>query len=111
MIGAVFSFLAFSALKCNSIIAVSCSPGISLTVLILWLGICAHFREGPRHGYASFVAGFTPIVLIAGPFQGIMSNAWSLVVMTLIGTGIFIIDIVFCQLGNLPLLYQRIYFI
>ena len=39
-------------------------------VLVLWLGVAAFFKEGPRHGYAALVAGFTPIALFYGPLTG-----------------------------------------
>ena len=88
VIGAVYSFTMYSIFGCGKS---KCGIEISTPVLIIWLAFCAFFRDGPRHGYAAIVAGFTPIVLFLGNTPSTAAGAWQRVEETWIGVGIYLI--------------------
>jgi hypothetical protein len=59
----VYAYALYTGFQCTD---KTCGFEISAPILVIWIGICAFFRDGPRHGYAALVAGFTPIVLFLG---------------------------------------------
>jgi len=92
-IGAVYAYALYTGFQCTD---KTCGFEISTPILVIWIGICAFFRDGPRHGYAALVAGFTPIVLFLGvtPAAGNHPNqygAWQRIETTFIGIAIFLI--------------------
>lgn len=88
VMGAVYSFTVYQAFNCGN---ATCGENITIPVLLIWLGFCAFFREGPRHGYASIVAGFTPFVLFLGPAAGNTDSAWLRVQKTFIGVAVYLV--------------------
>ena len=88
VIGAVYSFTMYTIFGCGKS---KCGIDISTPVLVIWLAFCAFFRDGPRHGYAAIVAGFTPIVLFLGNTPSTAAGAWQRVEETWIGVGIYLI--------------------
>ena len=88
VVGAVYAFTMFQAFSCST---EKCGFNISTPVLVIWLGFCAFFRDGPRHGYAALVAGFTPIVLFLGNTPSDAKGAWERVELTFIGIGIYLL--------------------
>lgn len=88
VVGAVYAFTMFQIFGCATS---KCGTEISTPVLVIWLAICSFFRDGPRHGYAAIVAGFTPIVLFLGNTPSTADGAWMRVEMTFIGIGIYLI--------------------
>ena len=88
VIGAVYSFTMYTIFECGKS---KCGIEISTPVLVIWLAFCAFFRDGPRHGYAAIVAGFTPIVLFLGNTPSTAAGAWQRVEETWIGVGIYLI--------------------
>jgi uncharacterized membrane protein YgaE (UPF0421/DUF939 family) len=90
VIGAVYAFTTYNTFQCQKY-PDGCPSGITIPVLLIWLGICSFFRDGPRHGYAAMVAGFTPIVLFIGPTSVTTDGAWSRVERTFIGVAIYLI--------------------
>eukprot|EP01035_Chromulina_nebulosa_P018818 gene18818-24588_t len=93
VIGSVYAFSMYEAMNCSSYVSTnkpttgfSCGATNTIPVLLLWLGVCCYFREGPRYGYAALVAGFTPIVLLDGYVPGTSSGAWARVQKTIIGS-------------------------
>jgi uncharacterized membrane protein YgaE (UPF0421/DUF939 family) len=94
-IGAVYAYALYTGFQCN-LVDKTCGFEVSTPILVIWIGICAFFRDGPRHGYAALVAGFTPIVLFLGntPAAGSKPNqdgAWQRIETTFIGIAIFLI--------------------
>ena len=88
VIGAVFSFTMYQIFGCERN---KCGLEISTPVLFIWLAFCAFFRDGPRHGYAALVAGFTPIVLFLGNTPSTAEGAWQRVEETWIGVGVYLL--------------------
>ena len=88
VIGAVYSFTMYQIFGCEKNI---CGLEISTPVLVIWLAFCAFFRDGPRHGYAALVAGFTPIVLFLGNTPSTAEGAWQRVEETWIGVGVYLL--------------------
>jgi Fusaric acid resistance protein-like len=88
VVGAVYAFTMFQIFGCATS---KCGTEISTPVLVIWLAICSFFRDGPRHGYAAIVAGFTPIVLFLGNTPSTADGAWMRVEMTFIGIGIYLL--------------------
>lgn len=88
VVGSVFAYLSSEFLLCS---APRCSYGFQIFVLVMWLGLCAYFREGNNHGYAAIVAGFTPVVLLLGPTEGSNAGAWGRIEMTMIGVGVYLL--------------------
>lgn len=88
VVGAVYAFTMFQIFGCAN---TKCGSEISTPVLVIWLAVCSFFRDGPRHGYAAIVAGFTPIVLFLGNTPSTADGAWMRVEMTFIGIGIYLL--------------------
>ena len=88
VIGAVYAFTMFQIFNCANDV---CGVSVSTPVLVIWLAFCAFFRDGPRHGYAALVAGFTPIVLFLGPTPSTSEGAWQRVEQTWLGVGIYLL--------------------
>ena len=88
VVGAVYAYTMFQIFNCS---AKECGFKISTPVLVIWLAFCAFFRDGPRHGYAALVAGFTPIVLFLGNTPSTAKGAWERVELTFIGIGIYLL--------------------
>jgi uncharacterized membrane protein YgaE (UPF0421/DUF939 family) len=88
VIGAVYSFTMYQIFGCEKN---KCGLEISTPVLVVWLAFCAFFRDGPRHGYAAIVAGFTPIVLFLGNTPSTAEGAWQRVEETWIGVGVYLL--------------------
>lgn len=93
VMGAVYAFSTYEALKCEQIGEVNSCNNLSIIVpvIVTWLTVCAFFREGPRHGYASMVAGYTPIVLYLTPSNGTSGLPWNRVEKTFIGVAIYLL--------------------
>jgi hypothetical protein len=93
LLGCLFAFSMSRLLKCTG--TESCSdtnPEVMIPLLIGWIGVCALFREDPQHGYASLVAGFTPIVVLLGPVrEGTQDSAWARVEMTFLGVFLYLL--------------------
>ena len=88
VVGAVYAYSMFQIFNCAK---EECGMNISTPVLVIWLAFCAFFRDGPRHGYAALVAGFTPIVLFLGNTPSTAKGAWERVALTFIGIGIYLL--------------------
>lgn len=88
VIGSVYAFTMFQIFRCAEN---ACGLEVSTPVLVLWLAVCSFFRDGPRHGYAAIVAGFTPIVLFLGNTPSTADGAWMRVELTFIGIGIYLL--------------------
>lgn len=91
VIGAVFSFAMiriFSGIQDQRVIY----DAILQVCLILWVGICAYFRELLTHGYSAAVAALTPIILIFGFYNNpnLESIAWSRVAMTFYAVAVYL---------------------
>jgi hypothetical protein len=83
VIGALFSFFIFRVL--------GDSVEVTIPAIIVWLSICAFFRDGARHGYAAVVAGFTPMVLLLGQHAASLERAYDRIEKTFIGIFIYLI--------------------
>ena len=83
VIGALFSFFIFRVL--------GDSVEVTIPAIIIWLSICAFFRDGARHGYAAVVAGFTPMVLLLGQHAASLERAYDRIEKTFIGIFIYLI--------------------
>jgi hypothetical protein len=90
VLGAVYAFTVYQALNCDNS-PDACAQAVTIPVLLIWLALCSFFREGPRHGYASIVAGFTPIVLFLGPVAATVNGAWLRVQKTFIGVAVYLV--------------------
>ena len=88
VVGAVYAFTMYQIFGCGTN---QCGSNISTPVLIFWLALCSFFRDGPRHGYAAIVAGFTPIVLFLGNTPSTAAGAWERVELTFTGIGIYLL--------------------
>eukprot|EP01034_Spumella_vulgaris_P023668 gene23668-29910_t len=88
VIGAVFSFGLFHIYTCTE--TDQCSHWTVVPILIVWLALCALFREGGRHGYAATVASYTPIILFMGHNVGI-DGVWRRIEQTFLGISIYLI--------------------
>lgn len=93
VLGAVFSFALYQGLQCEDSTArhSSCAPTVTIPVLMVWLGFCACFREGPQYGYAAIVSGFTPLVLFFESSVPTEGGAWLRVEMTIVGILIYLL--------------------
>lgn len=94
VIGAVVSFTLFQILRCENLKEESdhtCGSAYTIPILVVWNGICALYREDPRHGYAAVVAAFTPNFLLLGPALEDLMGAWQRVEITFIGVVIYLI--------------------
>ena len=88
VVGAVYAYTMFQIFNCSK---ERCGMNVSTPVLVIWLAFCAFFRDGPRHGYAALVAGFTPIVLFLGPYASNSDTAWQRIQETWLGVGIYLL--------------------
>ena len=88
VVGAVYAFTVYQIFGCGTN---KCGDNISTPVLVFWLALCSFFRDGPRHGYAAIVAGFTPIVLFLGNTPSTAAGAWERVELTFTGIGIYLV--------------------
>ena len=88
VVGAVYAFTVYQIFGCGTN---KCESNISTPVLVFWLALCSFFRDGPRHGYAAIVAGFTPIVLFLGNTPSTAAGAWERVELTFTGIGIYLV--------------------
>ena len=84
VIGAIFSFIIFQGLGARSYL-------VTIPALVLWLALCAFFRDGARHGYAAVVAGFTPMVLLLGNTPASLFTAYSRIEKTFFGIVIYLV--------------------
>jgi hypothetical protein len=94
LLGSLFAFSVARLLQCAD--TVPCSdrdPAVMLPLLVAWIGLCALFREDAQHGYASLVAGFTPIVVLLGPVRegSRQDAAWARVEMTFLGVFLYLL--------------------
>jgi uncharacterized membrane protein len=89
-IGALYSFVTYQGLHCDR---KECGLNVTLPVIVVWVAVCAFWRNGARHGYAAIVAAFTPMVLFLGSnsSNGTLSMAWKRVAETIVGVGIYLI--------------------
>jgi hypothetical protein len=90
VIGSVYSYIMSGFFSCSQD-SDHCDLYIQILILGIWLGCCAYFREGPNHGYAAIVAGFTPVVLLLGPTEGSNEGAWGRILMTIIGVSVYLL--------------------
>ena len=88
VVGAVYAFTMYQIFGCDTN---QCGSNVSTPVLVFWLALCSFFRDGPRHGYAAIVAGFTPIVLFLGNTPSTAAGAWERVELTFTGIGIYLL--------------------
>jgi Fusaric acid resistance protein-like len=88
VVGAVYAFTMYQIFGCDTN---QCGSNVSTPVLLFWLALCSFFRDGPRHGYAAIVAGFTPIVLFLGNTPSTAAGAWERVELTFTGIGIYLL--------------------
>ena len=93
LLGCLFAFSMSRMFNCTNEVACSDqNPGLMLPLLVLWIGLCALFRDDSQHGYASLVAGFTPIVVLLGPIrEGTQDAAWARVEMTFLGVFLYLL--------------------
>jgi hypothetical protein len=82
VIGAIFSFFIFRLLG-NAI-------EVTYPSIVIWLSICAFFRNGARHGYAAVVAAFTPMVLLLAQQSPSLDRAYDRIEKTFIGVAIYL---------------------
>lgn len=92
VVGAVFSFAlikVFSGIHDNQFEYVV----ILHFLIVLWVGVCAYFREVVTHGYSAAVAALTPAVLVIGNLESsnLESIAWSRVSMTFYGVMVYLL--------------------
>ena len=72
VVGALFSNFLYLALTCPN--SSQCVNTYLLPSLTIWSFICSYNREGPRHGYAHVVAGFTPVVLLLSKYLLLLNS-------------------------------------
>ena len=59
---------------------------------LIWVGLCAYYREVPIHGYSAAVAALTPVILVLGNPNDpdLESVAWNRVSMTFYGVLVYL---------------------
>lgn len=92
VIGAVFSFALiriFSGIHDRA----RAYNAVLQVCLVLWVGVCAYYREVPGHGYSAAVAALTPVILVIGNADSpnLESIAWSRVAMTFYGVMVYLV--------------------
>jgi hypothetical protein len=87
-IGALYAFATYQLLKCDQ---TTCGLSVQLPVLVIWIAICAAFRDGPRHGYAAQTAALTPLILFLGSSSTGSSGPWIRIFETIVGVGIYLL--------------------
>jgi hypothetical protein len=87
VIGAIYAVLIYQIFQCDKYV---CGIEVQVPTLMIWLFVCAYFREGPQHGYSATVAGFTPIILLVGT-TNTMASAWGRIEETFFGIVLYLI--------------------
>jgi hypothetical protein len=87
VIGAIYAFFIYQIFQCDQH---ECGMAVQVPTLMVWLLVCAYFREGPQHGYAATVAGFTPILLLIGT-SSTLAGAWGRIEETFFGIVLYLI--------------------
>jgi hypothetical protein len=88
VLGCIYAYMISLLFQCE---IQSCYTPPVVFLVVLWLALCAYFREGMQRGYAAIVAGFTPIIVLLGSSHGSQAGAWARVQMTVIGVTVYLI--------------------
>jgi hypothetical protein len=88
VLGCIYAYMISLLFQCET---KACYTPPVVLLVVLWLGLCAYFREGFQRGYAAIVAGFTPIIVLLGSSHGSQAGAWARVQMTVIGVTVYLI--------------------
>lgn len=86
VIGAMYAFLIYTIFQCDTS---QCGYSLNIPVLVIWVAVCGMFRGGAQHGYSATVASFTPMILLLGTDNTVVS-AWGRIEETFLGIAIYL---------------------